>query len=195
MSKAFLAFKGKSGYGYRITLPGLVILLVGFAALMPYCLKYDAKAFFVLSAVAFGGAALGLLAGPPKLELRVDTYSVMMGLLAAGVVGITNLFMHVAQLSVVGYTVLYAAVCEELAFRFGVQRLAERVMGLAVGIVFQAGLFMLYHWVVYPGYTFMAAYPLIAGLVFGSVNALSGDLTPSLVAHFTVNLLVAFSFG
>ena len=195
MSKAFLAVRALRGVKeYRISMPGLVILLLGFAALAPYCLKYDAKAFFILSSVAMGGAALGLLAGPPRLELRVDMRSVVLGLMAAGVIGLTNLVMHATALSMVSYTVLYAAICEELAFRFGVQRLAERVMGPAVGVVFQAGLFMLYHWMVYPGYTLFAAYPLVAGLVFGTVNMTTRDLTPSLIAHFTVNAL-AMSFG
>ncbi len=195
MSKVLIKKLGSSS-NYRITLPGLVIILVGFAALLPYCLRYDPKAFFILSSVALAGVSLGLLAGPPKFEVRTDVGSVMYGLLAAAVIGVLSLTLHVIDsLSTVRYVILYAAICEELGFRFGAQRLGEVVFGPYVALIFQAGLFMLYHWCVYPGYSLVAAYPLIAGLVLGSVNMVCRDLTPSLIAHVCVNALVAMSLG
>ncbi len=195
MSKALLHSKDKGVANYRISLPGLVIILAVFAAVLPYAVPSGDPAFFVLATIALMGAAMGLLAGPPRIDPSVDVGSVMYGVLAAAVVGISGLVLHLTELSSVRSVVIFAAVAEELGFRFGVQRLAEKIMGPAVALIFQAGLFMLYHWVVYPGYELTAAYPLIAGLVFGSVNMLTKDLTPSLIAHVAVNALVAISLG
>jgi len=196
MSKALLHGKERNGgRGYRISLPGLVIILIVFAAVLPYAIPSGDPAFLVLATLVLSGTALGLLAGPFRLETRVDAQSLMYGLLAAGAVGISQMVLQFSALSSVRAVVIFAAVAEELAFRFGVQRFAERIMGPTIALVFQAGLFMLYHWVVYPGYSLSAAYPLIAGLVFGAVNTLSRDLTPSLLAHTAVNALVAISFG
>jgi membrane protease YdiL (CAAX protease family) len=195
MSKVLIHINNIRRTDYRITLPGLAIILLVFAAVLPYAIPSGDRAFVILATIALTGVSMGLLAGIPKLEAGLDTNSVMYGLLAMAVVGIAGVMLSYATLSSVKAVIIFAAVAEELGFRFGVQRLAEKVMGTAVALVFQAGLFMLYHWMVYPGYTFQAAYPLIAGLVFGAVNMFTRDLSSSLIAHVSVNVLVALSLG
>ena len=97
---------------------------------------------------------------------------------------------RISTLGIHGYVYIVAAVCEELGFRFGVQRFDERIFGHFIASIFQAGLFMLYYWVVYPGYTLTAVYPLIAGLILRAVNMLAEDLTAPLIAHILNNALV-----
>lgn len=177
---------------YRITLPGVAIILVVFATVLPYAIPSGDPAYFVLATIGLTGVTMGMLAGIPRIDLRVDMDSVMFGLLGTAVIGISSMFVSFSYMSVAGVLV-FAAVCEELGFRFGVQRLAERVMGSFVALVFQAGLFMLYHWVVYPGYEVVAAYPLVAGLVLGAVYMWTKDLTAPLIAHVIVNSLVALT--
>ena len=176
---------------YKISIVGLAIILVVFAAVLPYSLRVPRDSLIVLTSIALMGAALGLLAGPPKLDVELDMNSLLYGLLGFSILGITSLNIGVIEsLSIHGYVYIVAAVCEELAFRFGIQRFAEKVMGPLIALIFQAGLFMLYHWMVYPGYSLLAAYPLIAGLVLGAVNMLAKDLTAPLIAHVLNNALV-----
>ena len=176
---------------YRISLIGIFTILVVFAAVMPYSVSMPKESLVILTSIALVGVALGLLAGPPKLEMRLNINSLLYGLLGFSVLGITSLNIGlISTLSIHGYVYIVAAVCEELAFRFGIQRFAERVMGPLIALIFQAGLFMLYHWMVYPGYSLLAAYPLIAGLVLGAVNMLTKDLTAPLIAHVLNNALV-----
>ena len=197
MSKAFIHYKelGSKAGSYRITLPGVAVILIVFASVLPYAITSNTKAFLILTTLALAGVAMGLLAGKSRLSADVDAQGLMYGFLAAGVVGISGIILHFTSLSITGLVLIYSAVAEELAFRFGAQRLAERVMGPSIALIFQAGLFMLYHWMVYPGYSLAAAYPLIAGLVFGTVNMVTKDLTPSLIAHVLVNALVAIFLG
>ncbi len=198
MSKALISSRlsGVRPASFRISLVGLFIILAVFAGVLPYVVKYESKAFMVLTTLAMAGISLGLLAGGVRFDLRFDPVSLAYGLLGAGVVGASAMLLRItSSLSVTGFVLVYSAVAEELAFRFGVLRFAERIMSVWFAVVFQAGLFMLYHWMVYPGYSLTAAYPLIAGLVFGWIDVYANDLTPSLLAHVMVNVLVAISLG
>ena len=197
MSKALISSKLSvvRPASFRISLVGLFIILFVFAGVLPYVVKYQSNAFLILTTLALAGVSLGLLAGGVRFDLRVDSISLAYGLLGAGVVGVSAMLLHFTSLSITGLVLIYSAVAEELAFRFGVLRFSERIMNVWFAIVFQAGLFMLYHWMVYPGYSLISAYPLIAGLVFGWIDVYANDLTPSLLAHVLVNALVAISLG
>jgi len=193
MSHALIHGKelARSAREYRISLPGLIIILIVFAAVLPYSLQEHGQAFLILSSLALFGVALGLLAGPPRIDVRFDETSLIYSVLGFAVIGVTSMVTGLVNSLDMSRTLfIYAAVCEELAFRFGVQRFAERVFGPFVALIFQAGVFMLYHWMVYPGYALVAAFPLIAGLVLGMLNMMCKDLTAPLIAHALNNAMV-----
>jgi len=195
MSHALIHGKelARSAREYRISLPGLIIIMFVFASVLPYSLtlREGSQSFLILSSLALLGVALGLLAGPPKLDVRLEGTSLMYGIMGFAVIGVASMLTGLfSSLDMSGVLFIYAAVCEELAFRFGVQRFAEKVFGVWVGLIFQAGLFCLYHWLVYPGYSVTAAFPLIAGLILGMLNVMCRDLSAPLLAHVLNNAMV-----
>jgi membrane protease YdiL (CAAX protease family) len=182
------------GSSYRISGAGVFIIAAVFTSILVYVVSPDVnkQALFTLSSVGMFGVVMGLLAGLPRISVKVDGMSLLYGLLGAAVISVSAAFLQLGRLSLeMGKVVfIYAAVCEELAFRFGLQRFLARVLNDWFAWVMQAAAFMLYHWMVYPGYEVMAAFPLIAGLILGGLNALSKDLTAPLTAHVINNAIV-----
>lgn len=144
-----------------------------------------------VSIIAILGMALGFLAGLPKLSMRINVKAIGLGLAAYLVILIIQLLIFKLKLS---YTLTFyflAAVLEELGFRFGLQRFLEKITKSAhLAILIQAVIFMIYHYMVYPGYEgVIAAYPLIAGLVLGTAYYYAKDLTAPLIAHVLTNIV------
>jgi len=178
--------------GYEVSLVALVLTFFGATALFVYVVS-DSEWFNlgVLGGLFACGVGMGLIAGIPRITPRLNSRALVFGFIGFLAVLPISAFIHLSSaLSIASTsTVLFAAIAEEWFFRFGLQRLLERFTNPWIALFLQAGAFMVYHWRVYPGYNFTAAaFPLIAGLIFGVINVVSKDISASMLAHFLNNL-------
>ena len=176
---------------YRISLIALLLIAFVFASVLVYVVQGEEKFFFILSSVAAFGVGMGLLAGRVKIELRVNWIALGFGVLGGLLIMLCMQLLALSILPLSRLILLYAAVCEELGFRFGLQRFLARFLKDFWALVIQAGVFAVYHWSVYPGYTELSLYPLIAGLILGVLNAMTRDLTAPMTAHLLVNFVAS----
>lgn len=175
---------------YTISLVGLLIILSGGMVAGYYLLSYGEEVVFFLAKLATISMVLmllGIMVGGVNVSFKFNAESLLYGIIGFAVLMVVRI--------VVGYTlsldrlvVFLAAIFEELGFRFGLQRFLERVVGPYIAIIVQASVFMIYHWLVYPGFELISIFPLIGGLVLGTVYWLSRDLSASLIAHVLNNL-------
>ncbi len=186
----YMRLRGEGESKYKISLVGLALILGG-AMVVGYYLLSEPEENVTLIARIGSIAMLLMILGIPQgvnISLKLDHKALFYGIMGFGLLLVIRFFMGFT-LSITGWVVLYlSAVFEELGFRFGLQRFLERFMGVA-GIVVQAGVFMVYHWMVYPGYELVSLFPFLGGLVLGTIYYLSKDLSAPLLAHVLNNLV------
>ena len=179
------------GTRYKISIIGIGVLLGTFLALGPYILMMgnELDPLIKISAISMFGLMLGFIAGLPKLDMKIDIKAVGIGLVAYACIAIIKIMQAPLSIASTAFYVT-AAVLEELGFRLGLQRFLERILrNPHIAIIIQATAFMIYHWLVYPGYEAISVFPLISGLVLGYSLYISKDLTAPLIAHVLNNLI------
>ena len=183
------------GRSYKVGIVSilLMVFIFGTILLMIVSPEIDPRFFFILSTIMCMGFVMGVLAGLPRLSIVPDMNAVLIGLTGyvALAVGTFILGLDLSILNTSTLTLLYAPLAEEIAFRFGLHRFLARFMKDYMALVIQAVIFGIYHWMVYPGYTELAWYPILAGLIFGILNTMTRNLDAPLIAHFLNNLTVA----
>ena len=177
---------------YKVSLIGIGIIVFTFLGIGPMFLNasdQEVRAVFILSSIAALGICLGTLVGIPKLSLKIDIKAIMIGLIAFAAISVCKISITTATLlSVSNLIYIYAAVCEELGFRFGLLRFLEKIVNPHIAILAQAATFQIYHYMVYPGYETITIFPLVSGLVLGYTMYYSKNLTSPLIAHALNNL-------
>ena len=182
----------KAGGGYRLSVFGVAVMVAGLAAALPYVVSDDPNPFLALTALFAAGLAMAFTVGGVKLSPRAETVPLLVGLGAGAAITAGSMVLGLGKLAVINPIPLYAAVAEEFFFRGGIQTVATKALrSPALGIIISAGLFALFHWQVYPGYSYSYFYPLVAGLVLAAAYEVTHDLTSSLTAHFMINLLAS----
>ncbi len=187
--------------GYEVSLIALILTAFASMACFVYVVNArDSYALAVLGGLMGAGVGMGLVAGAPRITSRLNARAVMWGVIGAVAILPLQAFIHLSVtatqfLDVSGASVvLFAAVAEEWFFRFGLQRLLERFTNPWVALIIQAGVFAVYHWRVYPGYDVTSvAFPMIAGLILGTVNIMTKDISASMTTHFINNLFTVIT--
>lgn len=182
---------GKVGR-YRLSAFGIAIMVAGLAASLPYVVSNDPNPFLALTSLFAAGAAMAFTIGGMRPVTRFEATPAMVGLGAGAAIAVGSMVLGLGKLATIDPIPLYAAVSEEFFFRGGLQSTVTKTLkSPIIGIIFSAGLFAMFHWQVYPGYTYSYFYPLVAGLVLAAAYEVTHDLTAPLTAHFMINLLAS----